>query len=147
MTDLIEFIKARLDEAEQLARNCTEREWRPDGANSCAVYVRRADYSTRTIARCANGYDDDFDNSRHIARHDPARVLRKVEADRLILDALDLTPCPCSRAQRCVIHDSSAGPPESAVERYADPLTEAVLRALALPHDEHPDYRDEWRPA
>ncbi|MER7331692.1 MULTISPECIES: DUF6221 family protein [unclassified Micromonospora] len=71
--------------------------------------------------------------------------LAELDAKRRILAALDLTPCPCARSQRCVIHDSSAGPPEFAVERYVDPVTEMILSAMALPYDDKPGYQERWR--
>lgn len=60
----------------------------------------------------------------HIARHDPAKVLRRVRADRLILDHVEAS-----------IHAS--GP------HLGDTW---VLRLLALRYNDHPDYQQEWRP-
>lgn len=86
MTSLVERLQAALADAELAANQCVERDWRVDGANSCQVYVRREDYSTRTIAWCGNGHEDDFSNVIHIAHNDPARVLRQVAAHRKILE-------------------------------------------------------------
>lgn len=86
MEELVAAIRAAIDDAELAATQCVEKNWRVDGANSCQVYVRREDYSTRTIAWCGNGYEDDFSNVIHIAHNDPARVLRRVAADRKILE-------------------------------------------------------------
>jgi hypothetical protein len=57
----------------------------------------------------------------HIARHDPARVLREVEAKRQMLAFHD----------RAHPHDG-------------DPCT--TQRLLVLPYADHPDYRPEWKP-
>jgi hypothetical protein len=77
----------------------------------------------------------------------PGRMFAECRAKRRIVASLDMTPCPCRTADRCVIHDASAASPEFAVERYVDPITETMLRMLALPYADHPDYRpEEWKP-
>lgn len=58
---------------------------------------------------------------RHMARHDPARVLREIEAKRRILDAWD--------------QDGAFWPGGSDVPAL-----------LALPYADRPGYREEWRP-
>src|SRR5690242_1162971 len=116
MSDLIEFLLARIAEDERVVRYASVNAHQP------------------TLHLDTNGYPV----------MDPARVLAECEAKRRIIAALDMTPCPCQRAERCVIHDASAGPP--ALERYVDPVTDDVLAALALPYADHPDYREEWRP-
>lgn len=65
----------------------------------------------------------------HIVRHDPARILREVEAKREIVRQADLYLC-----------DSGPGC------GYRTKHGHSVLRLLALPYDDHPDYREEWRP-
>ena len=69
----------------------------------------------------------------HITRWDPARVLAECEAKRRIVDYRErvaresaVTGVPLFEAQLSAYH--------------------AALRALALPHADHPDYREEWRP-
>ncbi|SDY89990.1 hypothetical protein SAMN05444365_10460 [Micromonospora pattaloongensis] len=54
----------------------------------------------------------------HVARHDPARVLRDVRAKRALLELIEATPSP-----------------------YAEP----IMRQLALPYADHPDFRREWQ--
>lgn len=90
MADLLQRLREALDQTELAANQCVEKNWRVDGANSCQVYVRREDYSTRTIAWCGNGHDDDFSNVIHIALNDPARVLRQVAAHRKILEIAEI---------------------------------------------------------
>lgn len=63
----------------------------------------------------------------HIVRHDPARVLREVEAKRRLLAA-------CAEYDDCPAGMSGSG------------LAYHVEELLALPYADHPDYRDEWRP-
>lgn len=64
----------------------------------------------------------------HIARHDPARVLREVEAKRLIL-------------AWCVRMD-----PEPNVGGVLAGEARRITRWLALPYADRDGYREEWRP-
>lgn len=65
----------------------------------------------------------------HMARHDPARVLADVEAKREVLRLA---------ARASDYH-------ETFMNGFAAALG-GVLRWYALPHADHPDYRDDWRP-
>ena len=77
--------------------------------------------------------------ARHIARHDPARVLAECEAKRRIVDL----HAPSSQGAHCCTDPE--GPAYGEVMHYggAPCLT---LSLLALPYADHPDYRQEWRP-
>jgi hypothetical protein len=134
--DLIDWLRRQIDEDEQSALAVVEQDWRPDGANSCQVYAARDDGSNRTIAWCRNGYDDDFANALHIARHDPARVLRDVKAFRKIIDycasAIEVGRIP----EGATWSDDAAGAE----------VGEVVLRHLAAIFSDRPGYREEWRP-
>jgi hypothetical protein len=90
----------------------------------------------------------------HIVRHDPARVLVEVEAKRRIVD-MYLPPGVSPHPGPCVNfegqdpagydeHDSCARHLAASGHRFR---TDYVLRLLALPYVDHPDYREEWRPA
>jgi hypothetical protein len=57
----------------------------------------------------------------HVARHDPVRVLREVRAKRAILE---------------LIAQHGTG---------RLPRGESMLRQLALPYADHPDFRREWQ--
>jgi hypothetical protein len=67
-------------------------------------------------------------NAAHIARHDPARVLREVEA------------------KRRTVTDLAATVAGDYIDDGEPVLAEHVLRLLALPFADHPDYREDWRP-
>jgi hypothetical protein len=81
----------------------------------------------------------------HIVRHDPARVLREVEAKRAVIaehatmtaiwwpdvEAIEVECC-----ERC-----SNDEHEVAVEAPCP-----TLLALAAVYQDHPDWREEWRP-
>ena len=118
MNDLVEFLRARFDEDEAAAKA-----WLPFGNPDAAARA-------------------------HIARHDPARVLRQVDAQRRIVDEhtpeqgvpyeggdendpSTWVPC-CSNCQVGVVHEGDW------------PCLH--LRLLALPYDTHPDYDERWRP-
>lgn len=94
MTDLVEWLRAQLDEDERIARAAADtyggsEQWR-------ILRLTDEDYGTewsleiadRVIPAGLPGDDEDplrVDELHHIARHDPARVLRQVKAYREIL--------------------------------------------------------------
>jgi len=135
--DLAAFLLARVAEDEAVAREII--------AEMVRVAPQYLPGSAPDPDDCGMYASEDLDHSPAVVVG-PARVLAECGATRQIVVALDLTPCPCQRAQRCVIHDSSAGPPDFARERYADPVSDAVLHALALPYADDPQFREEWRP-
>ncbi|MGW1071534.1 DUF6221 family protein [Streptomyces sp. NPDC002537] len=139
-TDLLAFLRARLDEDEQTAR---ETAW---SLNT----MRHNGWE----ARPGDGLGDDYEwevwansrfrmcgglqgaDARHIARHDPARVLADIAGRRAILDLYEEP-------------EASGALPDSAnrftgsVQRH---VIGEVLPHLALPYAGHPDYREEWLP-
>ena len=124
-------------------------EYMDDDAESYAVALRSVElYPYRSIPGAGPhmvlGHIQEIEPAiaGHIARHDPARVLREVEAKRQIVDEHwpELGNCP-----RCVKE-----PPERDDEggrlfvATAHPC--ATLRLLALPFSDHPDHQQEWKP-
>lgn len=119
MSDLVEFLKARFNEDEQTARKVTAMTWsllRDPGG------VRIEDENGSPIASDAYDAPLTADELEHIARHDPARVLREVEAKRRMLPHLIVDGHTLDHCDRCM-----------------------VLRLLALPYADHPDHREEWK--
>lgn len=127
---LIEFLTARLDEDERAARfafadhNDAGPEWTE--VRSGAVSVGDHEDELFTF---------DAGISRHIVRHDPARVLREIAAKRAVLDlhtwTASLDGCwSCSG-------DHGADPTPAPCE---------TLRHMAAVHADHPDYQQEWAP-
>jgi len=116
MSDLVAFLKAQMDEDEAAANAAwgVEWDWR---------YIAQPFGERPSIAHTV-----------HIARHDPARVLRDVEADRKLLaiyaEVADM--------------DRDDPEPEYAYGRAVG-LGEAV-RLRAARFSDHPDYRQEWKP-
>lgn len=146
MSDLVEFLRARLDEDESTAeaarRQVAERACPPPQVDEWAaraghwgvvpwLYSGRAEadlaqWGRVEIATLAND---------HVARHDPARVLAEVEAKRalLVLHArLDDQPF-------CATCDAPSGIPGPSQGC-------GTLSLLALPYADHPDYDERWRP-
>ncbi len=109
--DLVTFLRARLDEDETVSR----------AALGPTVLI--ADDKLRPAP----------DQATHVRRHDPARVLREVEAKRRIVDRyadvqdgwVAMDECP-----DCLF-----------------PGARWLLQTLALSYSDHPDYRPEWAPA
>ncbi|WP_406000710.1 DUF6221 family protein [Streptomyces sp. NBC_00829] len=148
MSDLVAFLRARLDEDQQLADAAPPGPWdaRPsDAADLWTVlgpygaYSRfNADEDVRTVTAyrlevagsdIGAGGVRSREAAEHMARHDPARVLREVEAKRRIVEEANLYLC-------------DSGP----LCGYRSKHGHNVLRLLALPYVDHPDYREEWRP-
>jgi hypothetical protein len=128
--DLVQFLRARLDEDETLAQNTGQ--WSTSWQDLTMDGELRDDVNAGTVA-----YIPHEATRTHIARHDPSRVLREVEARRRILD--DVVPTMQADELR-IAGEWGVG---------ADPVREAsddLLSLLALPYSDHPDYRSEWAP-
>ncbi|PZG47473.1 hypothetical protein C1I98_13465 [Spongiactinospora gelatinilytica] len=160
MDELAQFVAARLDEDAQAAltllgadarigfqRGVPAPRWevQPGGA------IRSADGTLRVRFTWS-------DEAMHIVRHDPATVLRDVEAKRRILDehaivhrdvvwlekdgeeieerSAELPVCGRCVSKNSAFHSRGDVPEGPCV----------TVRLLALPHDDHPDYQEEWRP-
>lgn len=112
--DLVAFLRARLDEDERAAKL-----WLPFG-NPHPEYTE------------------------HIARHDPARVLREVEAKRRIIDEHREISGECQTCAYFGDDEDSGGN----VFRYRENADYPCMtvQLLALPYADHPDYQADWRP-
>ncbi|HEX6471142.1 MAG TPA: DUF6221 family protein [Streptosporangiaceae bacterium] len=139
--DLVAFIRARLDEDEAIATAAAEQHqgsatWRADlmvdhihgeGASMTLDLGRTVVDDTLNVEPGEIGLT--HSEIRHIALHDPAPVLRQVEAMRRVVDACE----PDHRDAMESGDDSTA-------------LATDALRLLASIWSDHPDYRAEWRP-
>ncbi len=128
---LTEFLAARLDEDEAAAKAAQLRfpsPWSQAEAPGSPLPSAVSLYDARdeSVAVIRGSYA-----AAHIARHDPARVLREVEAKRKILD-------------QCV-HSLSYKRPVPAGKRGEWALASLVAEALALPYAGHPDYDEAVR--
>ena len=161
MMTIVDFLLARIAEDEAAAREASPSPWSYPGIESVAGGTLYD--ATRRIADIFYEHVNDHDgsivrhllvpeadaNGRHIARHDPTRVLAECEAKRRIVDALE------DERQRKDIYnrdfdlgllttDGDFRSRLSANARWAG--LDAAVRALALPYADHPDYRSKWEP-
>ncbi len=125
MDDLVQFLRDRLDEDEQAARAAHAPNWSTDGRTGLHYGVEDG-WMTDALTTA---------DADHIARHDPARVLREVEAKRRLLTDYE---------ENAADLDAQHAPDMDYVGR-ADGL-ETALQHLATAYADHPDYRDAWRP-
>jgi hypothetical protein len=142
MDDLAAFISARLSEDEAAAAAASDGPWdawrgRPGlGLGQLEHGVTLPGQEAGSLASIATA---SWMDAEHIARHDPARVLREVAAKRAMV-------------QYCT--DELAGDPEEEhASQYNEGFSAAgramatwVLRDLAATWSDHPDYRAEWAP-
>ena len=139
MSGLLDFLRARLHEDEQAAKEASghaasavagvaSKEGIWDGPYDGTRWVNDYDHVFATdprpeqppiveIAYCGYGA---FTLTPHLARHDPARVLREVEAKRRIVSRY--------------------------AENPAEPWPLFPLLEMAAVYVDHPDYREEWKP-
>lgn len=127
-TDLLEFLRARLDEDEQTARRAgasrvapgRKRHWHADGH-----VIRDPD------GHLVTGRQGTEVHAEHIARWDPARALAEVEAKRVILELLaDEWPDRLSVHPRASVPRAPRLPP--GVDAVTDAPRETDPRANAL---------------
>ncbi|WP_134667866.1 DUF6221 family protein [Amycolatopsis sp. CFH S0078] len=126
MDDLIAFLHARLDEDEQAARDVPwdrNTQWWTE-SSPC----RWGEPIVHTVwghgGPIAVMHEDASGSDDHIVRHDPARVLRGVEAKRRMVAEFD-------EALKAG-HDSYD-------------LASVIAPMMAEEWSTHPDYREEWR--
>jgi hypothetical protein len=140
--DLVAFLRARLDEDEAAATAATAGPWEWDDSTDIGEWGHRgpklmsatATWTTSegrgpypVTVLAGYGYDawgldvGDGDKA-FIARYDPARVLREVEAKRAIVKS-ESSPYLAGHAPATV-----------------------TLRYLAAVYRDHPDYQPEWKP-
>jgi hypothetical protein len=78
--------------------------------------------------------------ARHIAEHDPARVLREIDAKRQLVELHHPELIEVTNADR----DERSG--YWCFECDSEPFPCRTLRLLALPYAGRPGYREAWRP-
>lgn len=155
MGGLVEFLRARLDEDEKVARAASGAPWEASVPNMVHVNAaaQRENRAFRTLGHVANTECAEY--QLHIARHDPARVLAEVKAKRQIVDLHGIVHreigwlADGEEEHGEIPVCGLCVPKHSHYQRREDVPEGACLtvRHLALPYADHPDYRDEWRQA
>lgn len=142
MDDLIAFLRARLDEDRAAALAASWDEW--DGSHWTAHHREQYDGQWAIIDRADEGVVTTIDPqaaqdapvAQHIARHDPARALRHVEALRGVLEEWDTATGVA--AETFAFGRGTARMTLSALE--------PIMRHLVIEYADHSDYRDDWKP-
>ncbi|MFJ1900480.1 DUF6221 family protein [Streptomyces sp. NPDC088115] len=132
--ELVQFLRGRLDEDEKTARAATPGQWSADN-EAYAESIHGPSNAAVVSGGRWGGEASVFESTEdalHIARHDPDRVLREVEAKRMILERF------------AELSGEDWKPSAPRVVRLQE-LRDSV-RCLALPYADHPEYQDAWRP-
>ncbi|MGW9031491.1 DUF6221 family protein [Streptomyces sp. NPDC055722] len=88
---MLVWLRAAMDAAQRDAEAATPGPWEPEGDDPTDDMVhtvhdgKHGDLVGKTVAHVRGG-NATAANMRHIARHDPAAVLRRITADRKLLD-------------------------------------------------------------
>ncbi|MEA1796685.1 DUF6221 family protein [Rhodococcus qingshengii] len=128
---IVEFLEARIAEDEAVAKAARPGPWFHDSNLTCGPRVPPDDFlmvpedPSDTISPCNDKIPDQ--DSRHIARHDPARILCEVAAKRKLIRSIE------GLVQHAYGYDSAG-------------TVEKVLAPLAAIYSDHPDFNEEWRP-
>lgn len=125
---IVEFLEARLDEDEEIARDAAgwdssgsvrdEGLWRRDGVNSVID-------SSRRMVVFGDGSAPGDSKATHIAHYDPARALSEVVAIRSLVELYG------ALSAHWVLNADYG-------------FASTTLRTLAAIYSDHPDYRQEW---
>jgi hypothetical protein len=147
MTDLSEFLLARIAEDEAAARAASigSASWRLDDLNETVCWwppereevietERKHGWPLSDHWRGQTIESAGEQIAPHIARHDPARVLAECEAKRRIVEHRRVTEASLRQYLKS----------GSTMRALAE--LDGVLALLALPYADHPEYRAEWRP-
>lgn len=136
------FLEARLAEDEAVARAAITDPYpvRVLGAGvwetETGEYARPQIIGDDLIIYDEGGHD--LEHATHIARHDPARVLREVTAKRAVVVEHAPYAAPWNYSEPHLCGACSGGGGEGA------PYPCPTLCHIASVYDEHPDYRQEW---
>lgn len=131
---VLEFLGARLDEEEQLARDAYGAPW--DAAVGGMVHVSAAAIRDDKLRFGRLGYVASVEREadrQHIARHDPAHVLADIQAKR---DMMDMAANSLAEAQR-----SHLNPEARAYHWGAASVLLFAIGRLAREYNTHPDWK------
>ncbi|GGK61654.1 hypothetical protein Sme01_03420 [Sphaerisporangium melleum] len=176
---LVAFIRARLDEDERLARQACEHAndgWRLGDHGEVVLCWPPEPHVAENERRLGvpvtadewRGIDVPGHMAPHVARHDPAHVLRDVEAKRKLLDqyerllrskeahaaAAEELSADLERQEQTGTWDGPGFPDVrlKALRREDDylaamlPVLGELVKAAATVHSDHEGYQESWRP-
>lgn len=165
MPDIVEFLAARLDEDEQIAKDAgfsqqakaRARAWsaEPDGfGEGPFLFGVNVKDSLGIRVFVATGQE----RADHVARHDPARVLADVAAKRRIIELHEMSRWTWKHqpgvyelpegfegplAEYCTTCSATS---REGLDNFYEPWPCDTLKLLAVPHAGQPGYKDQWRP-
>jgi hypothetical protein len=143
MSDLAQWLTAQLDADERIARAATKGPWLVD----CETYAEAliAGDGTSVIAGGRWGGEasafESTEDAIHIAAHDPARVLREVEAKRATL-------AECAAAEAAL--DQASRDRDTArynAVRAEWQVLRRIIRRDAAAYSDRPGYLAKWAPS
>lgn len=129
MTSLVEFLTARLNDDEKVATAA----FISHESDTASWFVRDTEVFAENPVHPTPVAKSWPGEVAHIARHDPARVLREVKAKRRILDDYEITLSALPHS------DDPRGTTHAAADAFW-----AACSALADVYSDHPDYREKW---
>ncbi|MFF1297944.1 MULTISPECIES: DUF6221 family protein [unclassified Streptomyces] len=129
MDDLVQWLRAQLDEDERIARHAAAGPW----ARHVGYISGGPEHRVR-VAQQAQAWNAD-----HIVSHDPARVLAGIDAKRQLLDEFTQT------GSQPDTPEWRASPNWKGEFGYLQGLARAV-HILASAYADRPGYREDWRP-
>ena len=164
MDDLARWLSAQLDEDERIAKAATPGPWRAHDTHlgqygHAATVLSGEGNDTDLRAWLPSMSQEPWDEARnvwadaeHVAAHDPARVLREIDAKRKLLGQYVSAAKSVEDLGAARDRLSAQGRDtlmtglelESAIHRR-DTLR-GVLRLLAAPYSDRPGFREEWSP-
>lgn len=131
--DLVAFLRARLDDDEQLADRMDHDNPDEGGFYACPA-TRDGPYGD--LPGGEENCDCGLANRR-------GRLLREVESKRLLLAFALVMSAPVATP---VGYPQAARNIKLEVELAEEKAADMIMRLLALPYSDHPDYRQEWKP-
>lgn len=135
MTDLAQFLRARYTEQRALAEQASPGPWRVNPDDPDDVLAADGVVAAEVFALSGNQLRS---TALFIAAHDPAYALADLDAKRRILN--EIVPAMDGMDDRI---DSEWGVGAMDPSEYE---SVGLLRLLALPYTDHPEYRPEWAP-
>ena len=153
MDDQVQWLRAQLDEDERIAREAGASvgpvlgamNWRlaesgsDDGGRYWRITTLAPDDTVPTVELVGSGMSGGGVHEealgRHIVAHDPARVLREIDAKRQVL----------AEYEQAARYATTTWGQSNADQSRARTLGK-VMRLLALPYADRPGYKESWRP-